>query len=72
MIKKYKIIFDKDFDNQKAMESFKSKIPLFLLGMSKEQLDLNLEKIRLQNPKRFEILKEYIDKFQNNNNGLHR
>lgn len=70
MTKKYKIIFNKDFDNEKAMESFKKlplflREPFFLREMQVENLDLIFEKIKLEDPKRFKILQEYIEKFKN-------
>jgi hypothetical protein len=71
MIRRYKIIFGKDFEIKKSIESVNTTIPLFLYGMSKEDTEKYFEKIKQENPKRFEILKKYIDKFESKNNGLH-
>ena len=64
MIQKYKIVFDKNSTNGDAIKKSLLNPPFFLFGISKEQLDYNLEQIEKENPKRFEILKKYFDNFE--------
>lgn len=64
MIRKYKIIFGKDFEIKKSIESVTTTVPLFLYELSKEDTEEYFEKIKKENPERFEILKKYIEKFE--------
>lgn len=64
MIKKYKIVFDRNSSNKDAIQKSRLNPPFFLFGISREQLDYNLEQIEKENPKRFEILKKYFDNFE--------
>lgn len=70
MIKKYKIVFDENSSNEESIKKYILKHPFLFFGINKEQIDYNLEELKKQNPKRFEILKKYIDRFESKNNGL--
>lgn len=71
MINKCKIVFG-NLSNEEAIKKFKLNPPFFLFGMPREQYDEYFQKIKQENPKRFEILKKYIEEFESKNNGVQR